>query len=64
MELNGAVPDHIIWPHPGDLPAGKDEQLDKAIEVLKQDVAEFEARARPELVPASQREQPKFEGDE
>ena len=34
MELNGAVPDHIIWPQPGELPAGKDVQLNKAVEVL------------------------------
>ncbi len=38
MELNGAVPDYIIWPTPGDMPVGIDEQLDKAIEVLKEEV--------------------------
>ncbi|MBI9018301.1 MAG: PD40 domain-containing protein [Phycisphaerae bacterium] len=35
MELNGAVPDYTIWPMPGDIPSGKDDQLKKAIELLK-----------------------------
>lgn len=34
MELNGAVPDYTIWPMPGDIPTGKDDQLTKAIELL------------------------------
>src|SRR5262249_27928344 len=34
MELNGAVPQHVVWPEPGQLPQGKDVQLDKAVEVL------------------------------
>jgi tricorn protease len=38
MELNGAVPHHLLWPEPGELPAGRDRQLDKAVEVLLQDV--------------------------
>ena len=38
MELNGAIPDVTIWPTPGDVPAGKDQQLEKAIEVLQQEV--------------------------
>ncbi len=55
MELNGAVPHHIIWPHPGDLPRGIDKQLDKAIKVLKADVAKFQSTPMPKLKPASQR---------
>ena len=27
MELNGAVPHHVLWPQPGEMPAGKDVQL-------------------------------------
>ncbi|MBN2210220.1 MAG: PD40 domain-containing protein [Sedimentisphaerales bacterium] len=34
MELNGAVPDYIIWPEPGEMPAGVDRQLEKAVELL------------------------------
>jgi tricorn protease len=55
MELNGAIPDHIIWPAPEEWPAGIDRQLDKAIEVLMEDVAAEKAKPRPPLVPASQR---------
>jgi len=38
MEMNGAVPDHIVWPEPGQLVAGEDPQLQKAVEVLIKDV--------------------------
>jgi len=38
MEMNGAVPDVIVWPDPNDLVQGKDPQLQKAVEVLLQDV--------------------------
>ncbi|MGV3530763.1 MAG: S41 family peptidase, partial [Chthoniobacteraceae bacterium] len=31
-ELNGAQPDHLLWPKPGELPRGVDAQLQKAIE--------------------------------
>ena len=55
MEMNGAVPDFQIWPHAGDIPAGKDIQLDKAIEVLKQDVADWKTRERPPLKWARER---------
>ncbi|MBI3461808.1 MAG: hypothetical protein HY000_01940 [Planctomycetes bacterium] len=56
MELNGAVPDHIVWPEPGQMPAGKDVQLDKAIEVLLGDVATWRERPQPKLRKASERE--------
>lgn len=55
MEMNGAQPDVLLWPHPGDIPAGKDEQLEKAIDVLKADVAEWQARKRPPLIRKSER---------
>ncbi len=55
MELNGAVPDHVIWPAPGDWPSGKDTQLAKAIEVLKADVAAWKQRPQPQLIKASER---------
>ena len=55
MELNGAVPHHVLWPAPGEMPAGKDRQLEKAIEVLGAEVAAWQARPRPELRKASQR---------
>lgn len=55
MELNPAVPDFVLWPKPGDLPAGRDEQLAKAIDVLKEDVAAWNARPQPTLRKASDR---------
>jgi tricorn protease len=55
MELNGAVPQHIVWPQPGDMPRGKDVQLDKAIEVLRGDVKAWLERPRPPLRRATER---------
>ncbi|CAK8985888.1 Tricorn protease homolog 1 [Durusdinium trenchii] len=55
MELNGAVPHHILWPQPGEIPAGIDRQLDKAIEVLGQEVEAWLEEPRPELHKASSR---------
>jgi tricorn protease len=55
MELNGAVPDVIVWPHPGEMPSGKDVQLDKAIELLAEDVEEWKARPQVEPRFATQR---------
>ena len=52
MELNGAKPDHIVWPQPGDK---TDRQLEKAVEVLKQDVSEWKKRPQPKLLKASER---------
>ena len=40
MEMNGAVPDVIVWPDPADLAAGKDKQLETAVQVLLKDVEE------------------------
>lgn len=54
MELNGAVPDFVMWPEPGQMPAGKDNQLEKAVTVLIGDVKAFVARPRPTLQKASE----------
>ncbi len=56
MELNGAMPDHVVWPEPADFARGVDAQLDKAVEVLSSDVQEAAARPRPKLRKASERE--------
>lgn len=40
MEMNGAVPDVIVWPDPNDLVKGQDPQLQTAVEVLLKDVEE------------------------
>ncbi|MCH7558405.1 MAG: PD40 domain-containing protein [Planctomycetes bacterium] len=55
MELSGAVPDYIIWDEPGEMPSGKDTQLDKAIEVLLEDVKAWKARPMPQLRKATER---------
>jgi tricorn protease len=55
MELNGAVPNHLVWPQPGDLPRGKDDQIAKAVEVLVADVKEWKARPQPPLKKATER---------
>ena len=56
MELNGAVPHHVLWPQPGEMPAGKDVQLEKATAVLLTDVEKWLASERPSLKKASERE--------
>lgn len=55
MELNGAVPDVVIWPIPGELEKGKDVQLEKAIEVLAEDIKEFNSKNKLKLKKASER---------
>jgi len=55
MELNGATPDHLVWPQPGELASGIDRQLDKAIDVLQKDVKTWQARPQPKLQKASER---------
>jgi tricorn protease len=55
MELNGAVPDVVIWPQPGELPRGKDVQLAKAVEVLTKEVEAWKQRPQPKLRKASER---------
>jgi tricorn protease len=53
MELNGAEPNHVLWPLPGEIPAGIDRQLDKAIEVLKEELKANPPK-KPRLVYASE----------
>jgi tricorn protease len=55
MELHGAVPDVEIWPEPGQFAAGKDVQLDKAIDVLRAEVKKWESRPQPKLRKATER---------
>jgi tricorn protease len=55
MELNGAVPDHILWPEPGQMPQGKDIQLQKAVAVLLGDVQAYSQRPQPKLRKATER---------
>lgn len=55
MELNGAVPDVVLWNQPGDWPQGKDVQLDKAIELLLEDVKQWQSRPQPALRKATER---------
>jgi len=55
MELSGAVPDYIVWNKPGEMPRGKDAQLDKAIKVLLKSVKAPKARPMPQLRKATER---------
>jgi tricorn protease len=56
MELQGAQPDVVVWPQPGELPRGQDSQLEKAIEVLTADVDAAKQTPRPKLIKASERQ--------
>lgn len=38
MELNGAMPHHSLWPQPGEIPAGIDVQIEKAVDVLGEEI--------------------------
>jgi tricorn protease len=40
FELNGAMPDVVIWPGPEEIPRGVDRQLDQAVTLLQQEIAE------------------------
>jgi tricorn protease len=55
MEHNGAVPDHVVWPQPGQLPAGTDLQLIKGLELLSLDVQASKLQQQPDLRKASER---------
>jgi tricorn protease len=54
MELNGAVPHVLVWPLPGELPAGKDRQLERAVKVLQRDVQRWQQRPQPRLRTAAE----------
>ena len=53
MELNGAVPHAIVWPEPGEMPAGKDRQLERAVKMLQKDVEKAKATPKPPLIYAT-----------
>jgi tricorn protease len=55
MELNGCVPDHIVWPAPTEWPRGIDKQVEKAVEVLRAECDAWKARPLPELKKATER---------
>ncbi len=55
MELNGCVPDVLLWPDPAQQAAGKDEQLEKAVAVLQQEVEEAAKVEKPKLRKATER---------
>lgn len=55
MELHGAVPDHIVWPQPGDMAKGRDAQIEKAVEVLLADVTAWKAKGQKPLIKATDR---------
>jgi tricorn protease len=55
LELNGAEPDVVIWPEPQDAARGVDRQLEKSVEMLKQDVSAYQNRIMPAPRKASQR---------
>ncbi len=55
MELHGAEPNFTVWPQPTELASGKDRQIEKAVEVLLQDVAERQKQPAPKLIKATER---------
>jgi tricorn protease len=56
MELNGAKPDHVLWPALEQLPRGKDVQIEKAVEELAKDVKAFLAKPQPKPIKATERQ--------
>ncbi len=54
MELRGCVPDEVLWPLPGELPGGVDRQLEMAVELLLEQVAQ--GTEDKELIYAADRE--------
>jgi len=46
MELNGAQPHYVIWNQPGELSAGIDIQLEKAVSVLMEETAKTKPATR------------------
>jgi tricorn protease len=47
MELNGALPDVVVWPKPGEIPQGIDKQLEQAVKTLQEDVANASLQPKP-----------------
>lgn len=55
MELNGAVPHIIVWPQPGEIPTGKDRQIEAAVKALLKDIRKRDKKTPPDLIKASER---------
>ncbi len=55
LEMNGAVPDFVVWPKPEDHAAGVDRQVNKAVSVLLEEINANKAKPKPSLVPKSER---------
>jgi tricorn protease len=53
MEKEGVAPDIFVEPHPDQLAKGIDVQLDKAVDVLTKDVAEWK-KAHPDVAVKSE----------
>ncbi len=60
MELNGCIPHHTVWPLPEDHAAGRDRQVEKAVDVAKEAISAWKARPQPKLKNAADR--PDFGG--
>jgi len=56
MELHGAIPDIVVWPKPGEMPAGIDRQLETAVKVLQEEVAKAPAPVKPKYATEELRE--------
>ncbi len=54
MDFHGAEPDVVLWNTPEDEISGRDRQLEKAVEVLRQDVAE-QKKNTPDFQPLYRR---------
>lgn len=55
LELNGAVPDHLVWTKPGAPEPADDAQLKKAVEVLRAEVEAAKRKPAPTLRKATER---------
>jgi tricorn protease len=55
MELNGAVPDFVVWPEAAYVRPEQDPQIAKAVEVLAADVQAWKTRPQPTLRKATER---------
>jgi len=55
MEKNGAMPHHVVWLEPNNLPQGRDAQMTKALEVLNNEVQAWKARPQPKLKLSTER---------
>ncbi|MBU6174846.1 MAG: hypothetical protein KGQ60_13635, partial [Planctomycetes bacterium] len=58
MELNGALPDYVVWPLPGEMPSGVDRQLEQAVKVLKEEVAHTPSPPKPKYATEERKSNP------